>query len=301
MTGNANRKLRNEINGFVFAMPVILGVLIFTFYPAVQSLFYAFTNFDGAYKMDWVGFNNFLLMFRDTETALVFKNTFLYALISVPVNLLLGYFLALIANFKVKGISLFRTLFYLPVIIPSVASALVFKDLFATSSVGVLNRILTGMGLQAYPFFDRSESAMFSLIYMNSWTIGGGMIIWLAAFKNIPVTLYESARLDGASPFRQLISITIPMSTPMIFYNLVTGIIGALQANQTMILFGGNGAVGFGPDKSLYFVCVKIYNTAFRDFHQGYASAYAWFLFMIIAVLTAVIFKTNKWVYYGDD
>ena len=99
MTGNAKRKLRNEINGFVFAMPVILGVLIFTFYPAVQSLFYAFTNFDGAYKMDWVGFNNFRLMFRDTETALVFKNTFLYALISVPVNLLLGYFLALIANF----------------------------------------------------------------------------------------------------------------------------------------------------------------------------------------------------------
>jgi len=293
---------RNEINGFLFAMPVILGILIFTYYPAVKSLFYAFTNFNGAKKCDFVGFNMFKLMFNDDDTLLVYKNTFIYAIISIPLNMLLGYLLALLANFKLKGISVFRTLFYLPVIIPGVASALVFKDMFSTGTEGVLNNFLVNMGLSPYKFFDSEHTAMLSLIYMNTWTIGGSMITWLASFKNIPVTLYESAKLDGASVLKQLIYITIPMSTSMIFYNLVTGVIGALQTNQTLILFsGGNGQAGLGPEKSLYFICVKIYNEAFGNWRQGYASAYAWMLFIVIAAFTALIFKTSKWVYYGDD
>lgn len=296
------REVRNEINGFLFAMPVILGVLIFTYYPALKTLYYAFTNFNGAKKCDFVGLKMFELMFRDTDTPLVFKNTFIYAIVSIPVNMLLGYVVALLANWKLKGVSFYRTLFYLPVIIPSVASALVFKDMFSTGTEGVLNRIFTGLGMKAFPFFDSDKTAMISLLYMNSWTIGGSMIMWLASFKNIPETLYESAKLDGANAFRRLISITIPMSTSMIFYNLVTGVIGALQTNQTLVLFsGGNGEAGLGPEKSLYFICVKIYNEAFANFRQGYASAYAWVLFVIIALFTALIFKTSKWVYYGDE
>lgn len=294
------RELKNILYGVLFASPVIIGVLLFTYYPAAESLYYAFTDYDGFHSAVWTGFKNYRMIFTlDPDASKVFGNTFLYAVISIPLHLALGYFLALAANFKVKGITVYRTLFYLPVIIPAVASGLLFADMFKVGYDGILNNIFKSVGLRELTWFSSVKTAMPTFIFMGVWSVGGGMIIWLACFKNIPATLYEAAKLDGANAFQRLFYITFPMSTPMIFYNLVTGIVGSLQVNSSMFVGGVNGR---GEGDSLYFIAVKIYNEAFGSGgNMGYASAYAWLLFLIIAVLTAVTFKTSKWVYYGEE
>ena len=299
MKGKINkREVKNWLSGFVCALPVILGVLIFTFYPAVQSLIYSFHDYDGLQAMQFVGIDNFVMMFKyDPDTWQVFGNTFLYAFISVPLNLLLGYLLALAANSKVKGVGVYRVLYYLPVIIPAVANGILFGDLFSAGTDGIFNRFLTMLGLPRQPFFTSSDTAMATMIIMGFWGLGGSMIIWLADFKNIDVSLYEGASLDGANAFQRLLHITIPMSSPVIFYNLVMGIIGSLQTTSTLFV-GGKDGTGIG--NSLYFIAIKIYRS-FMGGQYGYASAFAWVLFAVIAVLTAIIFKTSKWVYYGED
>ncbi len=297
--GCLKREVKKTAIGLLFASPVIIGVLIFTFWPALQSLYYSFTDYDLFNDANWIWLRNYeMILTLDPDTWTVFKDTFVYALISIPLNLLLGYFLALAANFKVKGITTYRTLFYLPVIIPSVASGLLFMDMFLVGPSGIFNNILEAVGLPALTWFSKAETSMATFIFMNLWNVGGGMIIWLSCLKNIPVTLYEAAELDGVNAWRKLISITIPMSTPIIFYNLITGIIGSLQVNSSLIVGGSSGT---GVGNSLYFIAVKIYNEAFKSFNMGYASAFAWLLFLIIAVLTAVVFKTSKWVFYGEE
>lgn len=294
----SKKKFKAWLPGFLCTLPVILGVLVFTYYPAVQSLIYSFFDYDGFFKFDFLGFDNFMMMFRyDPDTADVFRNTFVYAIVSVPLNLVLGYLLALAANSKVKGISVFRVLFYLPVIIPGVASGILFADLFSAGADGIFNRILTAFGLPRQPFFSSSKTALATMIVMGLWGLGGSMVIWLSAFKNINVTLYESAKLDGANAFERLLHITIPMSSSVIFYNLVTGVIGALQTTSTLFIGGSDGR---GIGNSLYFITIKIYNS-FIGGQYGYACAFAWVLFMVIALLTMFIFKTSKWVYYGED
>ena len=292
------RKLIGWLSGFLCTLPVVIGVVVFNFYPAIQSLVYSFFDYDGFYKFDFIAFDNFAMMFRyDPDTWKVFGNTFLYAIISVPLNLALGYLLAVAANSKVKGIGVFRVLFYLPVIIPGVASGILFGDLFSAGTDGIFNRILTSVGIPRQPFFSSSSTAMATMIVMGLWSLGGSMVIWLSSFKNIDVSMYESARLEGANSFQCLIHITIPMSSSVIFYNLVTGVIGSLQTTSTMFV-GGKDGTGIG--NSLYFVSIKIYNS-FMGGQYGYACAFALVLFAVIALLTAFIFKTSKWVYYGED
>ena len=293
------RKLMNELGGYLFTLPVLLGVLIFTYYPAVQSLIYSFFEYDGFVQMNPVGFRNFIRIFTlDRETGTVFLNTFVYAVITVPLGLVLGYSLALLANTRIRGISAFRVLFYLPVIIPGVSAGILWRDLF-DPTFGIMAQIFRTLGLPEPTFFAEASTSMATLVWTTTWSMGGGMVIWLAAFKNIPAALYESARLDGAGYFRQLFSITIPLSTPMIFYNLVTSVIGTLQIFSTMIIAGGTS--GRGVDNSLYFIAVKIYNEAFTRGSMGYASALAWVLFAIIAVLTVVMFMSNRWVQYSEE
>ncbi len=293
------KQLKVDIAGYSFVSLVIIGVVVFTFIPAVQSLFYSFFEYDGFMKMNFIGFENFVYMFKqDYEIGKVFANTFIYAAVTVPLGMLLGYALALLANSKVAGISIFRVLFYLPVIIPSVASGVLWKDIFSPA-YGIFNQILGVFGLHSM-FFESASSAMPTLILTTVWGTGGSMIVWLSAFKNIPQGLYEAAKLDGAGKFQQLIYITIPMSTSMIFYNLVTGIIGSLQCFSTFIIASGSN--GTGPDNSLYFMAVKIYNEAFtRIGMMGYACALGWVLFIIIFALTALVFKTSGWVQYAED
>ena len=299
LTQKKKRKSQNIASGYLFICPVLLGILIFTYYPAVSSFIYSFQSYDGFSKFEWVGLQNFVNLFtRDMETGTVFANTFLYTVITVPLGLFLGYLLALAASMKLKGISFFRVLFYLPCMIPSVASGVLWRDLL-DPDFGIMYQIFSFFGLHP-TFFTSASTAMATLIWTTTWGCGGGMVLWLAAFKNIGPELYESARLDGANTFQCVTRITIPMSTPIIFYNLVTGIIGSLQVSTTLVMAGSTG--GRGPDNSLYFVAVKIYNDAFvRMGQMGYACAFGWVLFVIIGALTFVTFKTNKWVEYGEN
>ncbi len=293
------RELKKFITGVLFASPVIIGVLVFTFYPAVQSLYYSFTDYDLFNEATFVGFRNYQMIFTlDPDTKQVIINTLVYAGISIPLNLLLGFFLAQAANFKIRGITVYRTLFYLPVIIPSVASGLLFIDMFQVGPSGILNNMLQTIGLPELTWFSSKKTALASFIFMNVWNVGGGMIIWLSCFKQIPVSLYEAAELDGANAWHKLVNVTVPMSTPIIFYNLITGIIGSLQVSSSLIIGGTDGK---GVDNALYFVAVKIYNEAFKSYSMGYASAFAWVLFLFIAVLTVLVFKRSKWVFYGGE
>lgn len=292
---------KSEIfTGFLFTSPVILGILIFTYIPVAQAFYFSFCDYNGFNKMDFIGFGNYIRMFRtDLETATVFRNTFLYAAITVPLSLVLGYAVALLVNTKVKGVKGFRVLFYLPVLIPAVSSGVIWKDMMEPAS-GVMWQIFHSLFDADPTFFTDAKTAMGTLIWVGTWGVGGSMIIWLSAFKNIPETLYESARLDGANALQCVFFITVPMSSAMIFYNLITGIIGSLQTFNTFIIAGSTN--GRGPQDSLYFIAVKIYDEAFtRIGRMGYACAYSFVLFAIIGTLTALAFRLNKWVVYAED
>ena len=295
--------VREEINGFLFAMPVILGLIIFTFIPAVQGFIYAFCSYNGFGTPTFIGLTNFERMFTadwDRDMKYVFANTFLFAFINVPLSLVLGYLLALLLNTEMKGIRVFRTLIYLPCVIPGVVTSLLWADMFSVQG-GIINQILTMVGLPEATFFSSSSTSMATFIWTTTWSLGGSMIIWLAAFKNVPVQLQEAAVLDGASYVQRLIHVTIPMTTPMIFYNLIQGIIGSLQMFNTYIV--ASDTSGKGIDNSLYMFAVKIYTEAFTGNNPalGYASAIGLVLFLIIAFFTALAFATNKWVHYAED
>ena len=289
--------LRTNYSGWLFTLPLTIGILVFTIYPMIQSLYYSFFDFSGFNTFEFAGWGNYEKILKiDTEFYKVLSNTVLYAVISVPLMLVLSYFVALLVNMQVKGVTVFRVFYYLPCMIPGVVSSVIWKDIM--SDTGALNTILSLFNIPPNPFFSAASTSMFAVIVMGLWGVGGGMVLWIAAFKNIPTALYEAAKIDGAGAMRRLVSITIPMSTSMIFYNLVTGIIGSLQINSTMI-FAPQG--GKGMEGSIYFYAVKIYKEAFEYYSLGYACALAWVLFIIIAALTAVVFKTSKWAYYGED
>ena len=288
--------------GWMFISPLVIGIAVFTAYPMVQSLIYSFYNYDGGRLFEFNGIANFRYMFGldFEEVAKVFGNTFLYGIISVPLNLCLSYLLAVLVNQKIHAVKAFRVFYYLPVVIPGVVSGVIWSQIMDPSSQGVLNLFLGKFGIPPSGFFATAPTALASAIVMNLWGLGGGMVLWLAALKAVPESLYESARLDGANAFVRCFVITIPMSSAMIFYNLLMSVIGSLQNFATYIVAPNSGK---GNGNSLYLYAVKIYNTAFSGykFEYGYASALAWFLFLIIAVLTVILFSTSRWVYYGEE
>ncbi|MCL2752234.1 MAG: sugar ABC transporter permease [Firmicutes bacterium] len=300
MAGGRPIKLRRQLPGMIFTLPMLLGIGIFTVYPVIQSFVYSFTDFDGFYSFSFLGLQNYIELFTaDRDFGRVMRNTFVYALISIPLGLTLSYLLAVLVAIKLPGVKVYRALFYLPVVIPGIVGAVLWKDVFRVGSPqGAFNDIVMLFGGKPFGFFSQPQTSMFSLILLGLWGVGGGMILWLAALKNIPSSLYEAARIDGAGAFRRFFRITIPMSTPMIFFNVVMGVIGTLQTTSTLAIAPNSGR---GWDNSVYFVGVRIYHLAFTSPYKGYASALAWILFAIIALLTAVIFLTSRWVYFGED
>jgi|SRR5574344_904150 multiple sugar transport system permease protein len=286
-----------NIAGWLFALPLVIGLLLFTAVPMVCSLVWSFFDYNGINKMNFVGFGMFVKAFNDPVMGKVTLNTFLFALINVPLNLILSYLLALLVNNKHKFTKFFRVIYYLPVVIPAVVGGLLWKDIF-DNTYGIFNKILTSIGLPAFAFFSEASTSLFSLLLMGCWGIGGGMILWLSAFKNIPNSLYESATIDGANSWQKFVHITIPMSSPIIFFNLVTSVIGSLQYNGTLIFAPRNGR---GVDDSLFLYGVKIYWEGFRTGNIGYACALSWLLCIVISGLTLVLFKSSKWVFYGGE
>lgn len=280
--------------GMLFISPWLLGFLLFTAGPMLVSLYLSFCKYD-LYSLEWVGPKNYQVLF--TQDPLFYKsltNTALYALFSVPLGLTGSLLIAVLLNQKVKGIAVFRTLFYLPSLVPAVASALVWQWVFHPDS-GILNYGLSLFHIKGPAWLLDVHTALASLIIMSLWGIGGSrMIIFLAGLQGISDELYEAAALDGAKAWASFRHVTLPMLTPTIFFNLILGIIGSFQVfTQAYIMTNG------GPNNATMMYVLYLYNNTFRYFKLGKGSAMAWILFAILLVFTLVQFKNaSKWVYY---
>jgi multiple sugar transport system permease protein len=288
---------RESLAFILFASPWLLGFLIFTLVPMVISLVLSFTQYDIITQPVWLGFGNYSSALAGAEHKLfmqALKVTLVYAVLSVPIQMVGAFLIALLMNQDVKGIYTFRTIYYLPAVTAGIANAILWKFIFSRD-FGVLNLIVTGiLGIEPIPWLASMRWALPALIFMSFWGFGGAMIIYIAGFKSIPKELYESAELDGAEAVARFWYITIPMVSPVIFFNLIMGIIGSFQ-----VFTNAYAMTNGGPGRATYFYMLYLYNVAFRDFRMGYASALAWILFMIIAALTFIAFRTaGSQVYY---
>ena len=290
-------KLEQGYMGFILILPWLIGFCIFKLYPFVSSLVYSFTDYD-LFKgvQNVVGFQNYIDAFTKAKNVKALKVTFTYAFMTVPLKLIFALFIAYILNFKIKGVGLFRTAYYVPSILGgSVAIAVLWKALFKND--GVVNTILTMLGFESINFLADKNWALFIICLLRVWQFGSAMVLFLAALKGVPEDLYEAASIDGATKSRQFLSITIPLISPVIFYNLVTQLVQAFQEfNGPYIITNG------GPRNATTLISVIVYNTAFKDYKVGMSSAMAWVMFVIVMILTIIAFVSQKkWVYYSDD
>ena len=290
-------KLEQGYMGFILILPWLIGFCIFKLYPFVSSLVYSFTDYD-LFKgvQNVVGFQNYIDAFTKPKNVKALQVTFTYAFMTVPLKLIFALFIAYILNFKIKGVGLFRTAYYVPSILGgSVAIAVLWKALFKND--GVINTILAMLGFESINFLADKNRALFIICLLRVWQFGSAMVLFLAALKGVPEDLYEAASIDGATKGRQFLSITIPLISPVIFYNLVTQLVQAFQEfNGPYIITNG------GPRNATTLISVIVYNTAFKDYKVGMSSAMAWVMFVIVMVLTVIAFVSQKkWVYYSDD
>ncbi len=291
MTPREKRELRL---GLATASPWIIGFILFFFVPLMLSLVMSFTNYSFLAAPKFVGLENYrTLLFEDPLIWHSLRITVVYAVIAVPLQLLFGFVLALLVNQKLRGITFFRTVFYIPTLIVTVSSTLLWRQML-DSDFGVVNYLLSFFGIGKVRWLASTPTIMASLIIICLWGVGRTMIINLAGLQAIPTQLYEAAELDGCSKFHQMVHITLPMLTPTLFLNLLTGMIGAFKMFTTVkVLTDG------GPNNASLFYMLYLYKNAFVNYRMGYASAMSWVLFLIVGVFTLLIFKTSsKWVYY---
>ena len=298
---NLKKRIKGSITGWLFILPTVFGICVFTLYPIIQSLYYSFFDYHMTSRFDFVGFGNYIRIFSgDSDMPKVVTNTLLFALLNIPVTLCGSYLLALFLNVNLKGIKVFRVLYYLPCTMPAIVSGIVWSYImrYNVETPGLFNQMFSAMGLPMSRFFYADNfTAVASIVLMNLWSLGGGTIIWLAQFKNIPKQLYEAAEIDGAGTVHRFFAITLPMSTPMVFYNLITNFIVTLQFNGTLTFAPNTGA---GNNNATLMFGLKIYLEAFRRTNMGYACALAWVLVVAVGLVTALLFKTNKWVQYDN-
>lgn len=291
------RFFKDNYMGWLFVAPLVIGVAIFNIYPMISSLVYSLLDYDMINPPQNFGLQNFIKVFKNSPNFwLGMKNSAINAAIQVPLAMASSYLLALSLKKTNRINGCFRIIFYLPVLLPGVVSGLIYNNMLA-GEFSYLNTILKYLGVSPVSFLS-GNTAMGSIQYIQLTSIGGGMVIWLAAFNGIPETLYEAATIDGASKFRRLIAITIPMTTPAIFYNLVMGMISNFQIFA--LPYNLVGPAG-GNDKCLYFAVMDIYNMAFEQLQFSLAAAMSWVLFFFICILTTLNFKLQKWVNYGED
>ena len=290
-------KFRKRNVGFLFIIPWLIGFLVFKLYPFLSSLYYSFTDynlFKG--KSDGFTVQNYIDVFTIATEKRALITTFKYAFMTVPLKLVFALFIAYILNYKLKGVNLFRTAYYIPSILGgSVAIAVLWKALFSDN--GLIRSGFAAIGIDAPNFMSDPNWALFMISLLRVWQFGSAMVVFLAALKGVPTELYEAASIDGASKAKQFFRITLPLITPVVFYNLVTQLVQAFQEfNGPYIITKG------GPLGSTTLMSLLIYNNAFTSYNMGKASAQAWVLFVILMVFTCVAFASQKyWVYYSDD
>lgn len=293
------RRRKENFFGVLFAMPVMLGFVIFVFAPLVVSLVMSLTDYNViSAETHFVGFDNFKHLFDGTDMYFFqsLKVTVYYVLLSVPLQIVFSFSVAMLLNVPVKGKSFFRTVFYLPTVVPAVASSIVWMMMFDPDT-GILNSILKAVGLPTSKWIFGESSVIPSLALMSLWTVGGTIVIFLAGLQNVPKELYESVAVDGGGWFAKLRAVTIPMVSPTIFFNLIMGFIGSFQVfSQAYIMTTG------GPNNASLFYVYYMYREAFQYGNISVACALGWILFLIVLVLTAVVFKSSSlWVFYEGE
>ncbi|MEK8128516.1 sugar ABC transporter permease [Paenibacillus filicis] len=293
-------KLKNHnhaaLAGYLFIGPWLLGFLFLTLWPMLQSLYYSFTDFSLLEPAKWIGLDNYKEMSTDRFFYNSLKVTFVYVLLSVPAKLFVALMVAMLMNRKIRGISFYRTLIYLPSLIGgSIAVAILWKNIFGLD--GFVNHIVPLLGIDAKNWIGTPGTALGTLIILRCWQFGSAMIIFLAGLKQIPNELYEASSVDGASKLRQFFTITLPMLSPVILFNLIMGVIQSFQMFTSAFVITNGGPLNSTEVYALY-----LYQKAFTSFDMGYASALAWVLLIIIGIATSINFIASKyWVFYEAE
>jgi multiple sugar transport system permease protein len=288
---------RDNKAAYIFLLPWLVGLLFITVGPMLASLYLSFTDYNLLQTPNWIGLDNFARMLRDTRLHNSLGVTFTYVLVGVPIQLAIALLIAMVLDRGIRGLPFYRSVFYLPSLLGgSVAIAILWKQMFGTT--GLVNQLLAMVGIHGPGWISDPKTALGSIILLHVWTFGAPMIIFLAGLRQIPVMYYEAADVDGASRWQKFRNITIPLLSPIIFFNLVLQIIGSFQSfTQAFIVSGGSG----GPSDSTMFFTLYLYQKGFGQFDMGYASAMAWVLLIIIGAFTAVNFIASKfWVFYDD-
>jgi multiple sugar transport system permease protein len=292
--------------GWLFVLPWVVGILVFRAYPIIASFYFSFHKYNILKAPVPLGVANYVTLFtKEPLLRTTVVNTVYYAFISVPLGLLLSLGVAMLMNQPLRGIGFYRTVYYMPSLVPPVAGTLLWL-LILNPGNGLMNSLLETIGLPRLGWFTSPEWSKPALILMSMWGIGGGALIFLGGLKEIPVSYYEAAEIDGAGALRRFYHITLPLLTPTIFFNLVMGIIGSFQVFTSAYIAGGAGAGGSGaggtsggPLNSMLMYMVLLYRYAFRYYSMGYASAMAVVLFLVILVMTLILVRTSGgWVFY---
>ncbi|MFV0502382.1 MAG: carbohydrate ABC transporter permease [Lachnospirales bacterium] len=301
MTKNLNnREFKKNINGFLFASPWIIGFLCFSVIPLIYSFYYSFTAFNPIKEPEWVGIANYVSVFKDPLIFKSLKNTLFMAFVSTPVNLAIGILLATILNSKFKGRGVARTIFFMPSVIPMVAATMIWIWMF-DPTYGYINRIIGLIGIEGPAWLIDPKYTKWALVLMGSWCVGTTMLVCLAALQGVNRSFYESADIDGANAITKFFKITLPCIAPVVIYQGILNVINSFQYfTQVYVIIkasagGGASTASGGPANSILMYPLYLFNTAFSYMDMGKASAMAWLLFVVIAILTFIMIKiTNK-------
>lgn len=301
--GLTKQARREAIIFYICVAPWILGFLFFTAGPMIASLVLSFTNWDILTTPLFVGIQNYVkALTNDPDVGQSLKVTLTYTFTSVPLRLLVALLLAMLLNDATRGVNFFRIAFYLPAIVSSVAAAVLWMWIL-NPVYGPINGFLALLGIQGPAWFNDPNYALWGLVIMSPWGVGGEMLIFLAGLKGVPKQLYKSAELDGAGSLAKFFNITLPMLSPTLFFNLVMSIIGSFQTFDTAyVISTAHAGTAGSPLKSTLFYMIYIYGQAFGQQHMGYASALGWILFVIIMVATLLVLRSSSvWVYYEAE
>ena len=296
---------REALEGYLLAMPAILGLLIFTLGPILYTFYLSFTEYNLVRSPEWIGLANYReMLFEDRFFWPTVRITMYYSLLSIPSTIVVSFLVAMLLNTKVAGIAFFRTIWYLPALVPAAAGAALWRWIM-NDHFGLINNALMDLNFDPIGWLTDPRYTVISLAIIALWGgIGGTMLIFLAGLQGVPQSLYEAAELDGAGWWRRLMNITIPLMSPIIFFNLILGIIGSFQAFATVYLIftPGGGAGEVGPSNSAMLYLVYLYRNTFNYFRVGYGAALAWVLFLIIVTITIIMFLLQrKWVFYETE
>lgn len=298
----ALKGLRNEEKklGYLFASPWLIGLIVLGAFPILFSLYLSFTNYDMLSTPDFIGITNYRILL--TNDSLFYKalwNTLYHVILSVPLGIIAGIMLALLLNSKIKGMGVYRTIYYLPNVVSVVAMSLLWLWLFQPTQ-GLINDLLSPvynlLNMEPLQWYQSADTSKITLIIMGLWTAGGSMIIYLAQMQDIPTELYEAADIDGASGLQKIFKITLPLMTPSIFFNFIMGLIGGFQVFTTAYIMTQGG-----PGNSTYYYSYYLFDKMMSDLQMGMASAMAWILLVITLVITMFALSLNKYVFYLGD